>query len=85
MLNPTAKLLCFLAGEDTINKVITHVLLTNLLGLHRMKLSWRSRTFRIKISIDHYKLEGYSPYTNAKRNQPGKSMLNPLHGLCFWR
>lgn len=31
VLNPTAKLLCFLAGEDTIHKVITHVLLTNLL------------------------------------------------------
>lgn len=85
VVNPMAKLLCFLAGEDTMHRVITRFLLSTLLGLHRMKLSWGSRTFWINIRTDHCQMEGYSPYIKAKRNQLGRSMLNPLHGLCFWR
>lgn len=84
VVNPTANLPCFLAGEDTMHRVITHFLLSTLLDLHRMKLSWGSRTVWINIRTDHCKLEGYSPYIKAKRNQLGRSMLNPLHGLCFW-
>lgn len=46
MLSPIAKLPCFLAGEAKITKkkIITHFLLSNLLGLHRMKLFWGKQT-----------------------------------------